>query len=155
MLTNLIISAALTAVLFILPVSIPDSPVILFVIQMAASALVLFVCRDLFKSGIGAVIKKLPNMDTLVCLGALAAFLYSAAISVINLIYYNGAGEYTGEKELYFGSFAMILTLVLVGKVLEEIARGKTSDAIRSLADMTPKTALLLRGGQETETFLS
>ncbi len=151
MLTDLIISAALTAVLFILPVSIPDSPVVLFVAEAAASVLVLFVCRDLFKSGFGAIIKRLPNMDTLVCLGALAAFLYSAAISAINLIYYNGAGEYTGEKELYFGSFAMILTLVLIGKLLEEIARGKTSDAIRSLADMTPKTALLLRGGQEVE----
>ncbi len=151
MLTDLIISAVLTALLFILPGAIPSSPVLLYVIEMAASAVVLFVNRDLLKSGFGALAAKSPNMDTLACLGALIAFLYSAVISLISLIYYNGAGEYTGEKELYFGSFAMILALIKVGRLLEETARGKTYDAIKGLADLTPKTALVMRNGQETE----
>lgn len=151
MLTDLIISIVLTVMLFILPSLLPDRPALLCAVLMAASFIVLFLNRKLFKSGFGALLSKSPNMDTLACLGALVAFIYSAAVSVINLIYYNGAGEYIGERELYFGSFAMILTLIMAGKLLEEIARGKTSDAIKDLADMTPKTALVLRNGEEKE----
>ena len=162
MLTDLIVSAVLTLILVYLSIGhsllnlpfpgfLRNSQMLLFVCQMVLSVLVMIINRNVFISGFSSLFKRNPNMDTLVCLGALAAFIYSAATSVINMIYYKGSEEYIGETELYFGSSAIILTLILVGKFLEELAKGKTSSAVKDLSDMSPKTALILRNGQENE----
>lgn len=152
LLTKLIISAVLTVILF-LPLSewLQSEQAILYALQMILVLLVIFINRSIFISGYSSLFHRSPNMDTLVCLGATAAFLYSAVVSMISMIYYKNMSEYTGETELYFKSSAMILTLVLAGKYLEALAKGKTSNAISELADLSPKTALVLRKGQETE----
>lgn len=162
---NLIISAVLTLILFYLgaghgllnlpfPEILRNNQIFLLVIRVILSLLVIFVNRALFTKGISSIIHLSPDMDSLVVLGALAAFIYSTAVSVINIIYYKNADEYIGESELYFESCALILTIVAIGKLLEEIAKGRTSDAIKDLSDMSPKTALILVGGQEREVSI-
>ena len=152
-LTALLVYLSTGHALFDLPFPgiLRESPVVLFTLQVILALLVLFVNRHVFTSGIKAAIHLSPNMDTLVVLGVLSSFIYSTVISVINLIYYKGADEYIGETDLYFETGAIILTLVLVGKVLEDTAKGKTSGALRELSDMSPKSAILLRKGQEVE----
>ena len=162
MLKDLIISAVLTLILFYLstghalldlpfPEVLRDNPVLLYILQIFLSLSVIFINRRLFAGGIISFIRLSPNIDSLVVIGASAAFIYSTVISLINVIYYKNADEYIGESELYFESCAMILTLVAVGKLLEEVAKGKTSNALKDLSDMSPKTALLLVNGQEKE----
>lgn len=152
-LTALLVYLSTGHALFDLPFPgiLRESPVVLFTLQVILALLVLFVNRHVFTSGIKAAIHLSPNMDTLVVLGVLSSFIYSTVISVINLIYYKGADEYIGETDLYFETGAIILTLVLVGKFLEDTAKGKTSGALRELSDMSPKSAILLRKGQEVE----
>ena len=148
----LLVSVILTIVLIILSLFqdlIGQIP--LFVIRCILSLAVIFLNRRIFINGLSCVLHASFNMDTLVSLGAAVAFIYSVAVSIINIIYYKGSGEYIGESELYFESCAIILTLVLAGKVLEEITRGKTSNALNDLADLSAKTALLLINGQEKE----
>lgn len=162
LLRKLIVSAVLTLILVYLstghgmfdlpfPSIFVEEPVILFAVETVLSLAVMIINRELFASGFVSLLNRRPNMDTLVILGALTAFIYSAATSVINIIYYKNPGEYTGETELYFESCALILTIVLVGKYFEALAKGKTTSAIADLIDMSPKTALILEGGQEKE----
>ncbi|MBR2529515.1 MAG: copper-translocating P-type ATPase [Lachnospiraceae bacterium] len=155
-LTALLVYLSTGHALFDLPFPgiLRESPVVLFTLQVILALLVLFVNRHVFTSGIKAAIHLSPNMDTLVVLGVLSSFIYSTVISVINLIYYKGADEYIGETDLYFETGAIILTLVLVGKFLEDTAKGKTSGALRELSDMSPKSAILLRKGQEVEVAI-
>lgn len=133
------------------PETLRENQIALFLIQLVLGLLVIAVNRDVFTSGLAAAIRLSPNMDTLVMLGVIAAFGYSTVISVIGIIFYKGSDEYVGETDLYFESAAIILTLVLIGKCLEAFAKGKTSGALRELADMSPKTAILIRKGQEVE----
>ncbi len=162
MLKHLIVSVAVTLILvylsmgnalFDLPLAdfLRSNQILLFAIQLVLTLIVIFINRRYFISGYSSLFHLHPNMDTLVALGATASFVYSITLSVIDLIYYTNAGEYTGETELYFASTALILTFILIGKYLEESARGKTSDALRDLEDMSPKTAILLKRGQEYE----
>lgn len=159
---NLIISVVLTLILFYLstghslfalpfPEVLRSDYILLYVLQIILSLSVIYINRRLFLSGLSSLIHFAPNIDSLVVLGASAAFIYSTVVSLINIIYYKNADEYIGDSELYFGSCAMILTLVAVGKLLEEITKGRTSNAIRELSDLSPKTALLLENGQEVE----
>ncbi len=161
-LSKLIASAILTIILVYLstghelfdlpfPEFLRTGQVLLYVIQMILALSVMFINGNIFISGFRSLFKRSPNVDTLVSLGALAAFLYSAVISLINIIYYKGSTEYIGETDLYFESSALILTLILVGKYLEQLAGKKTSSALNDLSDMSPKTALLLVGGGEKE----
>ena len=152
MLGRLVVSAVLTVILC-LPFHelFGSNQVFLYIIQMILSLLVIFINRDIFISGFTSLFHGKPNTDTLICLGASAAFIYSAVVFMINMIYYKSMDEYIGESELYFGSCAIILTLVLIGKFLEALAKGKTSDAISDLADLSPKTAVILKKGQEIE----
>ena len=157
---KLIISTVLTLAVFMLSSRIfgmalsktlPGGQITIYILQILLSLAVIFVSRDIFISGLSSLFHLSPNMDSLVCLGALAAFLYSAVFSLISIIYYNGASEYTGDNDLYFESCSIILSLVLLGKLLEEIAKGRTSNAIKGLTDLSPKTALVMINGQETE----
>ncbi len=147
----LVVSAFLTLVLFLLPSFLSGDQIILFTLQIIISLLVMFINRDIFINGIRSLFSRTPNVDALFSIGVIAAFIYSIVVSVINIIYYKGSTEYIGESELYFSSSALIMTIILVGKFLEELARGRTSSAINDLTDMSPKTAILLVNGLEKE----
>ncbi|MBQ0078702.1 MAG: cation-translocating P-type ATPase, partial [Eubacterium sp.] len=106
--------------------------------QLVLTIIIMIINCKFFISGIGSVFHGAPNMDTLVALGAGAAFGYS--------IYQLTIGDVHG---LYFESAAMILTLITVGKMLEARSKGRTTDALRSLMNMAPKTATLIRDEAE------
>lgn len=105
---------------------------------------VLIVGIPFFKKGIKGLINFKPNMDSLITIGTISAFLYSLyeSIKVIN-------GNHASAMNLYYESSATILTLITLGKYLEAITKGKTSDAIKKLIGLSPKTALVERDGVE------
>ncbi|MBQ7500838.1 MAG: heavy metal translocating P-type ATPase [Clostridia bacterium] len=109
--------------------------------QLILSLAIILINRRFFISGLRSVIAGMPNMDTLVSLGSGVSFIYSAVIFALH------PDSVTG---LYFDSSAMILTLITVGKLLEEKSRGRAGDAIKSLIGLAPKTATVIRGGKET-----
>lgn len=110
------------------------------VYELILSALVMVVNRKFFTSGFKGLIHRAPNMDTLVALGATAAFVYSVGAL------FSGKGS----EHFYFESAAMILTLITVGKMLEARSKGKTTNALKGLMDLSPKTAVVIRDGEET-----
>ena len=115
---------------------------------------ILYVNRKYFQVGFKSLVKRSPNMDTLVAIGSSAAIIYGLFI-----IYRIGYGLGHGDidmvhdylMDIYFESAGTILTLVTLGKFLETRSKGKTSDAISKLMDLTPKTATVIRNGQEKE----
>ena len=111
--------------------------------QLLLCVCVMVINQRFFVSGAKSLWHRAPNMDALVAIGAAAAFLYS----VVVLFYMIGTQNHAGD--LYFESAAMILTLITLGKCLEARAKGKTTDALRGLMDLAPKTATLLRDGKE------
>ena len=118
-----------------------QSPFALGLLQMLLSAAVLIINRKFFVSGAKSVLHGAPNMDTLVSLGSGASFLYSVYSLILILLGKQG--------ELYFDSAAMILVLITVGKILEAKSKGKTTDALKSLIALSPKTAVLIVDGKE------
>ena len=115
-------------------------------LQMLLSLAIIIVNFKFFTSGAKALIKRVPNMDTLVALGAGVSFAYSLAYTI--LIYLGKAGEHT---HLFFESAAMILTLVTLGKWLEEKSKRKTGEEIEKLIKLMPSTVLVERGGMERQ----
>lgn len=130
------------------PHFLAKAPIALALVQAVISAAVMYINRRFFISGFKAVLHRAPNMDTLVSLGSGASFIYSAAIVIVMLAHPASAPSYL--HGLYFESAAMILTLVTVGKLLEESAKGRTTDAIKALVKLSPKTATVVRDGKET-----
>ncbi len=122
------------------------APYIVALLQLVISGAVLVINRKFFISGTRAVIKLSPNMDTLVALGSGVSYAYSIVTVVRIFLSQNSHHLLHG---LYFESAAMILTLITVGKLLEERAKGRTTDAIQKLMDLSPKTATVVRGGKE------
>jgi len=123
-------------------------------VQLLLAAVVMVVNQKFFISGFRGLMHRAPNMDTLVALGSAAAFVYS----VYALFAMTGAQLRGGSEaampwmhEFYFESAAMILTLITVGKMLEARSKGKTTDALKSLMRLAPKTATVVRGGAELE----
>jgi len=118
--------------------------------QLLLAGMVMVINQKFFVAGVGGLIHKAPNMDTLVAMGAGAAFVYSTA----QLFWVLGGdpGAMTGHSGYYFESAAMILTLITVGKLLEAYSKGKTTDAIRALMDLAPGTANVLRDGEPVVT---
>ncbi len=117
--------------------------------QFILSLSVCFINRKFFENGIKKLVRFAPNMDSLVAVGAGAAFLYSTVI----LFGVSGAfpcDAIHAKHNVYFESAAMILTLVTVGKFLEARARGKTSEAIKKLIELSPATAIVIQNGEET-----
>ena len=114
-------------------------------VQMLLCICVMIINKKFFISGIKGVINKAPNMDTLVALGSGASFLWSVYI-VFTMTQGHGAHLL---HELYFESAAMILTLITVGKVLEAKSKGRTTNALKSLMDLRPKTARFIIDGKE------
>lgn len=122
--------------------------------ELLLTGLIMVINQRFFISGAQGLIHRAPNMDTLVALGASAAFLYSTAALFLasSAAMQSGmAGAAAYMDEYYFESAAMILTLITVGKTLEAYSKGKTTNAIRSLMNLTPKLATVLRNGQEAK----
>ncbi len=131
-----------------------DNPVAIALVQLLLTIAVMVINQKFFVSGFKGLLHRAPNMDTLVALGSGASFVYSAVV----LFLMTGAlarGDLQGAEhylhELYFESAAMILTLITVGKMLEARSKGKTTDALKGLMKLAPKTATLLVDGQEQE----
>lgn len=120
--------------------------------QLLLTVPVMIINRHFYQSGFKALVKKAPNMDSLVAIGSAAAFVYGV-FSMYRIAYGFGHGDmdlvHQYGHELYFESCAMILTLITVGKYLEARSKAKTSDALRKLVDLAPKTAVILRDGIE------
>ncbi len=135
------------------PAFLGENPMAIGLYELLLTALVMVINQRFFISGFQSLIHGGPNMDTLVAMGSGAAFLYSTAV----LFSMSGAMlagnvelAFHHAHELYFESAAMILTLITVGKMLEAYSKGKTTNAIKSLMDLAPKTAHVVRGGVET-----
>lgn len=121
-------------------------------VQMLLAIIVMVINQKFFISGFKSLAHGAPNMDTLVALGSTASFVWSTyAVFVMTDAQLHGDSARVMEymMELYFESAAMILTLITVGKMLEARSKGKTTDALKSLMKLAPKTATLLRDGAE------
>ena len=137
-----------------LPSYFIENPLSLGLIELYLSAIILIINQKFFINGFKGVIHKAPNMDTLVALGAGASLIYSsyALFAMSHLMSLGDTmGAYHYIHEFYFESAAMILTLITLGKMLEARSKGKTTDAIRKLIDLTPKRAIVIRDGVEIE----
>ena len=120
--------------------------------QLLLTVIIMVINQRFFISGFKGFIHRAPNMDTLVSLGAAAAFVYSAyALFAMTDAQVKGNEELVMHymMEFYFESAAMILTLITVGKTLEARSKGKTTDALRSLIRLAPQTAMLIKDGKE------
>ena len=121
-------------------------------VQLLLAGIVMVINQKFFVSGFKGLIHRAPNMDTLVALGSSASFVWSTyALFAMTRAQVDGNEELVMHymMEFYFESAAMILTLITVGKMLEARSKGKTTDALKSLMKLAPKTATLLRGGAE------
>ena len=122
-------------------------------LQLLLAGIVMVINQKFFISGFKSLWHRSPNMDTLVALGSMASFVWSVYV----LFAMTGA-QVSGDMaavenymmDFYFESAAMILTLITVGKMLEARSKGKTTDALKSLMKLAPKTAVVIRNGQET-----
>ena len=123
------------------------------VIQMVLAAIVMFINKKFFVSGWKSVRSGAPSMDTLVAMGSMTSFLWSFYI-LMQMTRSVTDGDtkavMTGMHNLYFESAAMIVTLITVGKLLEALSKGRTTDALKSLMKLAPKTAVIERDGEET-----
>ena len=136
------------------PEAMADNHVAMGLLQLLLTAAVMVINQKFFISGFRSMWHRAPNMDTLVALGSTAAFGYST----YSLFAMTGAqvqGDMDGVMqymhEFYFETAAMILALITVGKMLEARSKGKTTDALKNLMKLAPKTAVVLRDGAETE----
>ena len=121
-------------------------------VQLLLAGIVMVINQEFFISGTKSLLRGSPNMDTLVSLGAAASFGWSvyALFAMTNAQLHGGSeAAMAYMDEFYFESAAMILTLITVGKLLEARSKGKTTDALKSLMKLAPKTAAVVRGGQE------
>ena len=137
-----------------LPNFLKDNHVAMGLIQLLLTVIIMVINQKFFISGYKALWHRAPNMDTLVALGATAAFGYSTyALFAMTAAQVRGdeAAVMTYMMDFYFESAAMILTLITVGKMLEARSKGKTTDALKSLMSLAPRTASVLRDGREVE----
>ena len=121
-------------------------------VQLLLAGIVMVINQKFFISGFKGLIHGSPNMDTLVAMGSMASFVWSTyALFAMTRAQLDGNSELVMHymMEFYFESAAMILTLITVGKMLEARSKGKTTDALKSLMKLAPKTATLLRDGAE------
>ena len=141
-----------------LPAFFEDNHVAMGLIQMILAAIVMVINQKFFINGFRGLIHGAPNMDTLVAMGSAASFCWSTYV-----LFAMTDAQLSGDSEavmaymhdFYFESAAMILTLITVGKMLEARSKGKTTDALKSLMKLAPQTAVVERGGIETEIPVS
>ena len=162
-LTRLIVSACLLIPLMYvsmghvmwgapLPALLSENPIAIALVELLICAIVMVINQKFFINGARGVLSGAPNMDTLVAIGSFASFAYSTVlVFAMSADYVAGDTALAAHRlhEMYFESAAMILVLITVGKFLEERAKGKTTDAIRSLMELSPKTATVIRDGKE------
>ncbi len=136
-----------------LPAFFAENPAAQGLLQLLLAAIVMVINQKFFINGFKGAIHGAPNMDTLVAMGSGASFVYSVYV-LFALIDAQTKGSteliHYYAHEFYFESAAMILTLITVGKMLEARSKGKTTDALKGLMSLAPKTAVVERGGKET-----
>ena len=135
-----------------LPAWFEGNHVAMGLVQLLLSAIVMVINQRFFISGFKSLAHRAPNMDTLVALGSMASFVWSVyALFVMTRAQVDGdlAKVEQYMMEFYFESAAMILTLITVGKMLEARSKGRTTDALKSLMKLSPKTAVVLKDGAE------
>jgi Cu+-exporting ATPase len=128
---------------FINPMMNPEA---FAIVQLVLTIPVVVVNSKIYRNGYKALFKGHPNMDSLISLGTSAAFLYGVFATIMIFL-----GEVTYANELYYETAAVILALIVLGKYLETLTKGKTSEAIKKLMGLAPKTALVVRNGKESE----
>ena len=127
-------------------------------VQLLLAGIVMVINQKFFINGFKGLIHGAPNMDTLVALGSMASFVWSTyALFAMTRAQVDGSDELVMHymMEFYFESAAMILTLITVGKMLEARSKGKTTDALKSLMKLAPKTAALVRDGAEVTVAIA
>ena len=137
-----------------LPQWLAENHVAQGILQLLLSGIVLVINQKFFINGFKSLWNRSPNMDTLVAMGSAASFGYSvyALLAMTHGQLHQDADAVMGYMhEFYFESAAMILTLITVGKMLEARSKGKTTDALKSLMKLSPKTAVLVKDGLEEE----
>ncbi len=130
------------------------NPVALGLTQLVLAGVIMVINQRFFISGFRGVLNKSPNMDTLVAMGSGVSFLYSLCALFLMIDAYTQGNSHAAMgylHDLYFESAAMILTIITIGKLLEEHAKGKTTNAISALMELAPKTAIKLVDGEEME----
>ena len=135
------------------PAFFENNCVAMGLLQLILAGIVMVINQKFFINGFSGILHKAPNMDTLVALGSSAAFVYSTvALFAMTGAQVRGdeAAAMSYMHEFYFEAAAMILALITVGKMLEARSKGKTTDALRSLMEMAPKTAAVIRNGEES-----
>ena len=136
-----------------LPAWFNDNHIAMGLVQLLLAGIIMVINQKFFISGFKSLWHRAPNMDTLVALGSMASFIWSVyALFAMTRAQVDGdsAAVMNYMMEFYFESAAMILTLITVGKMLEARSKGRTTDALKSLMKLAPKTAVVLRNGQET-----
>ncbi len=137
-----------------LPAFFDGNHVAMGLVQLILAGIIMVINQRFFTSGFKALVHRSPNMDTLVALGASASYIWSTyALFEMTAAQVKGNAEAVMMymDEFYFESAAMILTLITVGKMLEARSKGKTTDALKSLMNLAPKTAFIEKDGVETE----
>ena len=140
-----------------LPAFFDDNHVAMGLVQLLLAAAVMVINQKFFISGFKSLWHRAPNMDTLVALGSSASFVWSVwVLFAMTGAQVRGDGEAVMGymMEFYFESAAMILTLITVGKMLEARSKGRTTDALKGLMRLSPKTATVVRDGAETEVSI-
>ena len=137
---------------FPLPAFFENNPIAIGITQLLLAAVVMVINQKFFISGVKGLLHRAPNMDTLVALGSAAAFGYSV-YALLAMTVSPDPAHYL--HEFYFESAAMILALITLGKMLEARSKGKTTNALKSLMKLAPKTATLLRDGTEVTVPIS
>ncbi len=132
-----------------LPSALSQNAAAVGLIQLLLSTAVLVINQKFFISGTRALLLRAPNMDTLVALGSAASYGYS--VYGLFRMLFDEKNAYAHLHDLYFESAAMILVLITVGKTLESLAKGRTTNAIKGLMKLSPRTATVIRDGNEVE----
>ena len=135
-----------------LPAWFQDNHIAMGIVQMILAAIVMVINQKFFISGFKSLWHRAPNMDTLVAMGSMASFVWSVYVLLAMTraqVDGNMDAVMNYMMDFYFESAAMILTLITVGKMLEAKSKGRTTDALKSLMKLAPKTAVLVRDGKE------
>lgn len=135
-----------------LPSFLHGNPIGIGLIEMLLAIIIMIINKKFFVSGFKGLVHRAPNMDTLVALGSGASFIYSIfALFAMTVKASSGDADalMTYMHDLYFESAAMILTLITLGKTLESYSKGRTTNALKQLASLAPKTANVIRDGKE------
>lgn len=135
-----------------LPSFLHGNPIGIGLIEMLLAIIIMIINKKFFVSGFKGLVHRAPNMDTLVALGSGASFIYSTfALFTMTVKASSGDADalMTYMHDLYFESAAMILTLITLGKTLESYSKGRTTNALKQLASLAPKTANVIRNGKE------